>query len=361
MRKKWLAALLAGVFLLSGAAPGVLAASAVSPASIAKVPAHLLVLGDSIASGYGLSDAATQCFGAQLAAKFDLTPNGDGYINLAVNGSTSQNWADALNPSSSSANATAVAAVKSADVILLSVGGNDVLGPFIGDLESALGLPPDATAAQFGAALAANPNISAKMATLLSSADAQARYAGYVSTFGKNLAAIAASVRAENPSAAFYIQTVYNPFDGVPGYGALSEAAGTILGALNQTVTAGAAAGGYRVVDVASAFAGKAPALTNIASGDIHPNAAGHAAIYNLYFQALGFDTAGSGGSSSSKAPVSSGASGSSSSEISPIVIASSSAASVANPSTGGSPVPAAVLLLCAAGAFALVLHRRRK
>ncbi len=359
MRKKWLAALLAGVFLLSGTAPGVLAATA-SSAPIAKAPAHLLVLGDSIASGYGLSDAATQCFGARLAAKFALQPS-DGYINLAVNGSTSQNWADALNPSSSGANATAVAAVKNADVILLSVGGNDVLGPFIGDLESALGLPPDATAAQFGAALAANPNISAKMATLLSSADAQARYAGYVSTFGKNLAAIAASVRAENPSAAFYIQTVYNPFDGVPGYGALSEAAGTILGALNQTITAGAAAGGYRVVDVASAFAGKAPALTNIASGDIHPNAAGHAAIYNLYFQALGYDTAGSGSSSSSKAPDGSGASVSSSSEISPIVIASSSAASVANPSTGGSPVPAAALLLCAAGAFALILHRRRK
>lgn len=359
MKKKWLAALLAGAFLLSGAAPGVLAAAA-SSASIAEAPGHLLVLGDSIASGYGLADPASQCFGAQFAAKFNLKA-GEGYQNLAVDGSTSRNWADALDPSSSGADAAAIAAVKSADVILLSVGGNDVLGPFLSDLKTALGLPDDATAAQLEAALASNPDISAKMATLLNSADAQARYAGYIAAFGENLASIAASVRAENPSAALYVQTVYNPFDGVAGYGALSSAAGTVLASLNGVVSSGAAAGGYTAVDVASAFAGKAPALTNIASGDIHPNAAGHDVIFELYFQAVTSDTVGSG--STSSVPPSSGVSGPSgaSSGSSPVLAVSSSAAPVENPSTGGSPVPSAILLLGAAGIAALALRRRHK
>ncbi|MCL2816406.1 MAG: hypothetical protein FWD23_17565, partial [Oscillospiraceae bacterium] len=51
------------------------------------VNTSLLILGDSISTGYGLENPKKDCYGAKLAEDFKLT--GTDYINLAADGATS--------------------------------------------------------------------------------------------------------------------------------------------------------------------------------------------------------------------------------------------------------------------------------
>ena len=75
----------------------------------------LLALGDSIASGYALSDAS-QGFPEQLASRLGMT-----CVNRAVAGQTSGELLDALSSGQHDA------ALRSASVIVISVGANDLL------------------------------------------------------------------------------------------------------------------------------------------------------------------------------------------------------------------------------------------
>lgn len=84
------------------------------PVSAADVPKKVLILGDSISTGYGLADASAESFGALIdtANNIDLT-------NLAVNGDTSLGFLNKLN------NNTMQTAVQNSDIILVSIGLND--------------------------------------------------------------------------------------------------------------------------------------------------------------------------------------------------------------------------------------------
>ncbi len=228
---------------------------------VSRTPSHLVLLGDSIASGYGLPTSGEN-YGEKLAAAFHLVGKGK-YVNLAVPGATSSDLKALL---SAGKTAELMAAVRSADTILISIGGNDVLKPFSSKVQISLNLSSSASSEQIQAA---------------------SKYKSAVRQFSSNLSCIASEIHKASPRAQLYIQTIYNPFDGVDKYAALSVVTESILSDLNRAIVSEAALSHYRVVDVHAAFAGKAQQWTNIASGDIHPNAVGHTEIFRLVEQTI--------------------------------------------------------------------------
>lgn len=252
-------------------------------------PQKLLILGDSISTGYGLAGYPTSdnSYGRQLEKAFGLT--GSSYTDLAVDGATTSDLLTTLSNFSSSDKSSLL----SADTIVISVGGNDVLGPLVIAMKKALNLPATATNAQLLAALDANPTAITQIVTTLQSDSSQ--FATVTKAFGNDFQNVIHLVRRMNSKAKVYVQTIYNPFSGAAGYEDISAYAGTILGQMNSVITSNASVDGYTVVDVSSAFQTKASALTNIAKFDIHPNESGHTAIFNLVYTAItGIKYAGS-------------------------------------------------------------------
>lgn len=315
-------------------------------------PQNLLILGDSISTGYGLAGYPTSdnSYGRQLANAFGLT--GSAYTDLAVDGTTTGDLLTTLsNPSSSE-----TSSLSAADTIVISTGGNDVLKPIVIAMKKALNLPATATNAQLQAALATNPNaITQIVATLQSnSSDLTAE----VQTFGDNLQNIIHSIRQVNSKAKVYVQTIYNPFSGVTGYEKFSTYADTLLGQMNSVITSKASVDGYAVVDVSSAFQNKALSLTNISKFDIHPNEAGHTAIFNLVYTAITGRTYAVPATSST---ISSGTS-----SVMASATASSSSQRSSNPKTGdGSGPDVQFIIMASIAALTCVslaiLHKSRK
>ena len=85
-------------------------------AAHAQEPLNYLLLGDSIAQGYGVYNRDKACYGKIVA-----DTNGYSYANYAVNGYRSCDLISQLG------NPEVNAAVENADIISLSIGGNDFL------------------------------------------------------------------------------------------------------------------------------------------------------------------------------------------------------------------------------------------
>lgn len=234
----------------------------------------LVVLGDSIASGYGLAEytagnsySAPLSFGNMLGAEFES------YQNFAVDGRTSAQLLYSLEePSEQLAEALA-----SADEVVISIGGNDFLKPMmsavkstaLGDyemLEAIIGgefkaeMIGDLTNRVLGAALEAAKKVD-------------------IDAIADNIEACVAAIRGFNPNAEIVVLTVYDPFSGNMLLSAASDIAYEKLHELNGRIFD---IEGIKVADVYSAFDGKAGELTNINRLDIHPNADGHNRIYEL-------------------------------------------------------------------------------
>lgn len=241
-------------------------------------PTDLLLFGDSIATGYGLSSDEIN-YGQQLAQAFGLT--GSKYTNLAHDGDTS---GDLLVKISDSA---AGDSIQKADTVVISIGGNDVLGPFFTLVKTAIG-HPEFTSAQLEAAIAADPVTTiSEISASMQSSSAKALFDEAVKTFGTNFSQIIRGILEVNPNAHIYVQTVYNPFSGLNGLDSLSSFAESILGELNAAIVQGASSGQYTAVDIHGIFSGKAITDTNIARFDIHPNATGHSAIFNAIYKVI--------------------------------------------------------------------------
>lgn len=242
-------------------------------------PSGLLLLGDSIATGYGLS-ADSLGYGQRLARAFRL--EGPAYVNLAQNGDASGDLLAKLS------DPAVVASVRSADLIVISIGGNDLLGPFLSIAEEAAGgLQADGAASWEAVVLAGPASAVSKLSTAMGSAAAQSQFQTAVKGFQTNFSQIVRKIRVLNPKARLYVQTVYNPFSGLKGFDSVSALGETTLRALNAVIVQKASSEQYTAVDVYRAFSGKALLYTNMARFDVHPNRVGHAAIFNAVYQAV--------------------------------------------------------------------------
>ena len=242
----------------------------------AAKPESLVLFGDSISTGYGLSDKS-QSFGKQLENALGLTSSG--YHNYAADGATS---AQILLTVKAHAGA-----IVDSNTVLLTAGGNDLLAIFLANAKKALGLSTSATTQQLAVAMLTKPSAESLIAAQLQKPATQVQLAAAGTVYAANMLAIVAAVKAANPSAKLYIQTVYNPFGGITGMEGLSKVADTILGTMNKCILSGASTGGYSVIDTAAAFKSKAQTLTNMAYFDIHPNKDGHRVIFQLSYTAI--------------------------------------------------------------------------
>jgi len=296
----------------------------------------ILVMGDSIATGYGLNGykgarpgEAADSFGAKLAAEYGLV-YGHSYYNFAVDGMTSAELAAALESGKSwkmhKDNATlgtseyqysqyavadssaAQTALKNCDTIVISIGGNDLLRPMFeiifeyieanSALLKTLGIDASAMAGSDAASIPSmlsGPAASAMMTaltTLFTSEASVAKFTENAAQFAGNLAAITDAIYKANPKADVYFLCLYNPFDGIEMFKPMAELTETFITQLSDAVTAHAAvmakAGrSFTPVYVKEAFAGKAMTMTNMLAYDIHPNAAGHAAMFEAFKAAI--------------------------------------------------------------------------
>lgn len=265
----------------------------------------LLVLGDSIATGFGLSgytsgdtSSPTESFGSLLAANYSLT-YGENYINAGVDGLTTGVLLENIGTSES-----LTEQVKNSNAVVISIGGNDFLIPFIdiigdalvanNDTINGLGVTIDvsnsaAIITTLSAAVAADTDgvLIADLQTSLASADTLNSLSANVNTAKANLTTILDDIFAANPETNVFIFTVYNPFSGVEEYASMATMTNIIFNSFNSAVksivTECAEKGNsVQVIDVADAFNEKATDYTNISALDIHPNAAGHNLIYGL-------------------------------------------------------------------------------
>lgn len=201
-------------------------------ASAAEKPFYL-VLGDSIAYGSGLGNPTEACYGKIVADTNDYE-----YVNHSVPGHTTTNLIARLGQPE------VIEALEKADIISISIGGNDfLLGNLMQLIFNAMVLN-DYTPLD---------NIAAK--------------------FYENFSTIIDIINEHNPDAVILMQTLYNPQSGY-----LRETYQLAADRLNAEIRRFAEnnPGEILIVDVGTAL-GDDPA--NFASDDIHPSANGNMII----------------------------------------------------------------------------------
>lgn len=209
-------------------------------------------LGDSIAYGTGATDGIgyTDMLNAHLERKF-----GEGmYINLSADGVNSDDLLAALMTPGDPFGVQA--AVYDAAIITISIGGNDLLGPFLEALGQVLlnnyfdgyivdfeGFMSDF--AEWELDPISQPQFSVMLAGLY------VTLPELVGDFTYNWGLIIHQIRLLNPLADIYVNTVFNPLKFSP---ALYEFADPAIQGLNMSIMGLAPIYGYKVVDVYSEF-----------------------------------------------------------------------------------------------------------
>ena len=200
-----------------------------------------LVLGDSIAYGSGLGNPTDACYGKIVA-----DTNGYEYANYAVPGHTTTNLIARL------AQPEVVEALEKADIISISIGGNDFL---LGNLME----------------LIFNAMVLNDYAPLDNIAE----------SFFENFSTIVSIINEHNPDAVILMQTLYNPQSGYlrAPYQAGADRINAAIERYNAENP-----GEIIIVDVASALGDD---MANYADDEIHPSAKGNEIIANTILDKL--------------------------------------------------------------------------
>lgn len=276
----WLSGALIGAMLL-GATP--VAAAGVSHAE------RYVALGDSISSGYGL-EYETEKFTRQVANENHLS-----LTSLAQNGETSGTLLERLG------DPEVASAVAQADVITITVGGNDLLNALYGYL-----------AEEYDENHTDTPTTEEEMKSALMGGDASTlafalgAVRGFsnseqeqtaLSQFASNLTQVVGQIQAENPGVWVVLANQYNPYSYLvkelskfpligAGARSISQAFEVGVRGLNAAIASVGEQMGCTVVDVYAAFedAQENPCNADLSAAmelnlDFHPNAYGHSLI----------------------------------------------------------------------------------
>lgn len=281
--------------LLSGLVSAAMCMSLLPAAMMPSVsaeqdPKYILMLGDSIASGYGL-DVADYNYGDYLGDYLGMTP-----ISYAKPGQTTGELLELVN------NEEVQIDIPLASVICVSIGGNDLIDTVEGYLNTLLETYNTTNGTSLTlkeyvkTVVAVDDDLQTTMIIKLTSLLNKA-----ANTYKTNIQQIEASLLEQNPDAKIVVQTVYNPINmenpvvnGVDYSSKLkqirkfaSEQLLTLNDALQQTE-------GLTYVDVNAAFKDTEWVYTNMdpSNGfwqmDVHPNALGHAVIAAEILNTLG-------------------------------------------------------------------------
>ena len=204
----------------------------------------LVVCGDSIAQGYGIQNPDDASYGKILADTL-----GYSYKNFGHDGDRSTDLLEKLN-----GNKKGIAtAIKSADIVIISIGGNDFIKPKT-ELVNRI-LP---------AAVGITDNVDAVQ-----------------KEFEQNFRQIIAKIKGLNGKATLIVQTVYNGHNGLIGWAynlATSRINASVSAYLDENP------GAYILVDTAPVFECH---REYIAVDTLHPSALGNVAIAQVILDTL--------------------------------------------------------------------------
>lgn len=251
------------------------------------VPPKMMFLGDSIAAGYGLegytstdnyncpsySNILKEQYQTELSGKCGHT-----MINKAVSGYTSDDLIKQIQSGGLDDD------LRDCDAVVVSIGGNDLLGILL-QIIGELGIDGH------GSFDAESIDFAGVVSSLLSMGEDADKA---LEQFDINIVTISEELNKRTEGTVF-VQTLYDPLEELSKGGMIYQQAGSFVDEkierLNEIIAENAASG-YRVIDVAADFKGKAQELTNIGSFDIHPNAEGHKVIakaVDAAFRKVGF------------------------------------------------------------------------
>lgn len=250
-----------------------------------ETPSYV-ALGDSITTGYGLADVDTEAFPVLVAGETGTT-----LTNLAVDGETSASLLEKMN------DADVSAAVQSADVITLTIGGNDLMNALYAYLAAASGMTVDQVQAMLNSQ-DLNLIELAPLADMLAAFPQSEEAVQALTSFTANVTSILAEIEVLNPDAVVVMTNQYNPyghFDGT-ALDALAAAFETGVQVLNTQIRSLAANANVTVADVYAAFASGNTAATPLCNAtlvpalnlDFHPNADGHSVIASVVVVTIG-------------------------------------------------------------------------
>lgn len=275
----------------------------------AKNPEDIVIVGDSIATGFGLEnytaenpENAQDSFANIIADKCGLV-YGENYFNLAVNGADSYSINKRVAEISDKY-------LSSADTVILSVGGNDLLytlGNVVGqainsqsELLDSYGINID-TSSYYAvinslvsiAAVDTDGTTMKRIQGECTNKAAEDTYKTACKNFEKNLNSILDKIYSANPSVKVYLLTLYNPFDSMSVLKDVNDISEKTVYMLNDIIRKSAEKNPENlfIVDAEKAFRGKSAELTNIISMDIHPNKKGHSVIAKLIENEMGIFT----------------------------------------------------------------------
>jgi len=244
-----------------------------------------LALGDSISTGYGLTDVQSQCFVNLLASQTGCT-----LTNRSADGNTADGVYEELR------HGALDSLLADAELITLTFGGNDLMAALYERIAQAYNtdhpaapIAPEDVVVILGGThetVSKNSLLSYAITALQGFSESQ-EFTAELSAFTASLGNVMRYIRSVNPTAAVVIPTQYNPYRSFQNsyfYKMVYDEieAGVLL--LNAAIKDNASALGYTAADVYTAFAQASDNLCNASASltlnlDFHPNAAGHTVI----------------------------------------------------------------------------------
>ncbi len=225
----------------------------------------ILVAGDAVSSGKGLSDRAGKSYGALVASEYGIS--GGRYKNIASDFMSSGNMIDDLTYRQLE--------IEDADLMIISVGADDIMSIITSAIEMTT---DDKMTYPKLLQLAADPDYIRRLNDAIDHTALLNAAAKYWVNVGEII------LRAEkfNPEIRIVFLSIYNPLDGTPALAPLSELLTSPISLMNESLRKAADENGCHVIDLEAAFAGKTSQLTNLTSLDPSPNAEAHALIAGL-------------------------------------------------------------------------------
>jgi len=224
----------------------------------------IIVLGDSIATGYGLANYVTAPSPYSPESYVSILADRTGYTitNYAVDGMTSEKLKMEVDILAKQPDFALV------DVVIISVGGNDLLRVLVELLGDSWNIPSN---------------------DLLTTID----ITSITNTYLTNLLSIVATIKEANPNVRIIVQTIANPYAGIstimPMFQSIEELAEEALVSLNSVITANANDNTYVVADIYTEFKQSSMSLNNATNPatflDPHPNKKGHVLIADIVGQ----------------------------------------------------------------------------
>lgn len=268
------------------------------PEGSAENVSTYVALGDSITTGYGLvnfnsndlkNKTSEYNFVTRLGKKLGKKP-----VNLGVEGIDTTRMLKSISNPVTAEEKSAVAQIKKAGLITVSIGGNNVFLPMLAALNGQLGNGKtiyNAKSEEIQAAVLyllfnsdANQKVQKDIAAgaALFTGDATQKKTG-------EFIGIINAIKKLNPEAQIVVQTIYNPYKRLlPEALGLSKTVDSVIKDMNAEIVKDSAnEKNYKVADVYSAFikAGADKKLLNVDAGksfDPHPTKEGHGVIYTL-------------------------------------------------------------------------------